>query len=355
LWLWAGWEKLSEFKRSAVTPKVSVTVVVPVRNEEKHIGQFLMDILSQNYPAGLLHIFIMNDHSNDRSVAIIENFAKQHSIISLRHLPEGRQGKKAAIGAALPFIKSDLVVTADADCRLSPEWLSNIAEYYEIYRPAMIIGPVFITGGKRFFDKWQALEMMSLIGSSAGAASRNRPIMCSGAHLVMERNIMERYAYIYNSNIASGDDMMMLIEIKKETAGRIAYLKSKAAIVETAPQPDWSSFLKQRVRWTSKSSKYSDKSIITVAVIVFLANLSIVTCFIAGLFSTGYLWLAGFLWLLKTLIDFPFLYSLASFWNRKKLMRIFLPAQLLYPFYIVFTAFAGNILPVNWKGRKTRH
>jgi ribulose 1,5-bisphosphate carboxylase large subunit-like protein len=52
------------------------------------------------------------------------------------------------------------------------------------------------------------------------------------------------------------------------------------------------------------------------------------------------------------MIDYPLLRSAADFMQRQYLIRLAFPFEFIYPFYIVFTALAGNILAVKWKGRK---
>ncbi len=353
-WLWRGWRLLSPFEVTDTISPVTVSIVIPMRNEASHIGQLLADISSQRYPQDLIRVYVVDDHSTDHSPAIVDSFVKKYPNIRLLYLPNEEYGKKAALRHVLPYFTSTLVVTTDADCRIPPYWLSNITTCYAKHHPAMIICPVLFTYGKSFFSRWQALELMSLTGSSAGAASWGHPVMCSGANLVMERSVMEQYAHIYQSPVTSGDDMMMMLEIKKDMPKRIIYLKSASATVETTPEAGLKNFIRQRNRWTSKSSKYTDPGVITIALIVFLANLSIVSCIFTGLFNIKFLWLAVVLWFTKMLIDFPFLKSLTHFWNRKNLMRVFFPAQILYPFYIVWVGTVGNLAPVKWKDRKSK-
>ncbi len=355
LWLWRGWANLPEFEKPVTNiPNIPVSIVVPMRNEEQHIRHLLDDYLKQDYPREICQICVVDDHSTDNSAFIVESYVKEYPGITLLRLPPDREGKKAALRHSLPYLTGKLVVTTDADCRLPSGWLSNIAAYYEMHHPAMIICPVIFTRKKSFFDKWQALEMISLTGSAAATTSWEHPIMCSGANLVMEREVMEHHAYIYDNPMVSGDDMMLMMEIKKKYIHRIKYLKSTSATVETSPLPDLKSFIRQRNRWTSKSRGYTDKDVIIVALIVFGANFSIVACLITGFFLTQYLWLALVLWFFKTLVDLPFLKSLTTFWKQKELLRVFLPTQLLYPFYIVWVGIAGNILPVHWKDRKSK-
>jgi cellulose synthase/poly-beta-1,6-N-acetylglucosamine synthase-like glycosyltransferase len=323
-----------------------------MRNEEKHIGGLLQDCIHQEYPRHLFKVLVVNDHSFDQSVFVVENLHATGGNITLLHLPEGMGGKKAALYYALSHADGELIVTTDADCRLSPRWLSAIAACYENSRPEMIIGPVIFKETNTFFSKWQALEYLSLTGSAAGSASWTHPVMCSAANLAIKRETMLYYDYIYKNTLASGDDMMMMMEIKKN-AGQIKYLKSLDATVMSFPSDGLKEFIHQRNRWTSKSVKYTDPDVIIVALIVFLVNFSILCCFFIGLFRTSYLWFALIMWLIKILADLPFLYSLSRFWKRKKLIRIFIPTQLIYPFYIVSTVFMGILSPVYWKGRKS--
>jgi cellulose synthase/poly-beta-1,6-N-acetylglucosamine synthase-like glycosyltransferase len=197
------------------------------------------------------------------------------------------------------------------------------------------------------------MELMSLTGSAAAAASWQQPIMCSGANLAMERKLMERYAYIYDSPVASGDDMMMMLEIKKAPDSRIFFLKSTGATVTTQPPRNLNNFIRQRNRWTSKSKNYTDRAVIAVSITVFLASLTILACFVSGFFQFRFLLLAGIFWMAKMLADWPMISSLCRFWKMRRWMYLYIPAQLLYPFYIVYVAIAGNIVSVRWKGRRS--
>ncbi|MDR1172606.1 MAG: glycosyltransferase [Bacteroidales bacterium] len=351
LWLWRGWVMLSRFEMAGAS--VSISVIIPVRNEEANIGNLLSDIANQHYSQKLVQVVVVDDHSTDRSATIVEEFAREQPNVQLLHLPGEKYGKKAALQHALPHLTGTLAVTTDADCRVRPRWLATIASFYTVYKPDMIICPVMFTYGRSFFSRWQALELMSLTGSSAGAASWRQPVMCSGANLVMKRNVMERYAYVYDSPLASGDDMMMMLELKKDPNGRIFYLKSTGATVTTPPPSGLKSFIRQRNRWTSKSKAYADPMVILVAIAVFMANLSLLACCVAAFFHFRFLWLAAILWLAKMVVDWLFLNSLCRFWQMKPLMHIFIPAQLLYPFYVVWVGIAGNITPVRWKGRRS--
>ena len=331
----------------------TISVVIPMRNEEGNIGILLQDIADQHYPQKRLQVVVVDDHSSDDSVAEVETFAREHPNIELLRLPEGKYGKKTALQYALPHLTGTLIVTTDADCRAKPRWLATIAAFDAKYHPDMIICPVVFTYGHSFFSRWQALELISLTGSTAGSAAWRHPMMCSGANLVVRRSVMQENAHVYDSPVVSGDDMMMMLEIKKKPDGRILFLKSSGATVSTSPPPNLKSFIRQRNRWTSKSKAYTDPGVIIVAMIVFFANLALIACLITGFFRFYFLWIAAVLWIAKILVDWPFMDSLCRFWKMKPLMKVFIPAQLLYPFYVVWVGVAGNIGSVHWKDRKS--
>jgi glycosyltransferase involved in cell wall biosynthesis len=69
-----GWWSLKNGQPLQSEFKTSVSVLVPVRNEEKHIANLLQDLIAQNYPASLFNIIVIDDHSTDQTAAIVRSF-----------------------------------------------------------------------------------------------------------------------------------------------------------------------------------------------------------------------------------------------------------------------------------------
>ena len=138
--------------------------------------------------------------------------------------------------------------------------------------------------------------------------------MCNGANLAYEKNIFNEVAgFAGIDNIASGDDMLLMHKVSRKYLDRIHYLKSKQAIVDSLPMQTWKDFFDQRIRWSSKARFYDDKRIFWVLLLVYLFNLSFLVLLVAG-FWFHVLWIyTGILWIAKTTIEFPFVYSVASF------------------------------------------
>src|SRR5947209_939936 len=103
LYTWAGYPALlfairKTRKRQSPqsgSPLASVSVIIAVHNEESQIAAKLEDCLALECPREQLEIIVASDGSNDRTAAIVEEFAKRDPRIRLLD-SEGRRGKSGA-------------------------------------------------------------------------------------------------------------------------------------------------------------------------------------------------------------------------------------------------------------------
>ena len=116
----------------------------------------------------------------------------------------------------------------------------------------------------------------------------------------------------------------------------------------------WKEFFNQRIRWASKANKYDDKRIFWILLLVYLFNLSFLFIFIAGFINYHYWIYLLLLWLAKTIIEFPFVYSVALFFNRQSLMKYFFFFQPLHIAYTIVAGWLGQFSSYEWKGRRVK-
>ena len=64
-----------------MTKKISV--ILPVRNEEKYISRCLDSILAQDYPSYLVEILAVDGMSDDGTRGILETYASKHKNIKI--------------------------------------------------------------------------------------------------------------------------------------------------------------------------------------------------------------------------------------------------------------------------------
>jgi glycosyltransferase involved in cell wall biosynthesis len=103
---------------------MNVSVVIPVKNEEKSIEEVLRSLLSQTRPPD--EIVITDGGSSDRTVEIINRFIEQGANIRLFREKEALPGKGRNV--AIAGAKSDLIALTDAGTVLAKNWLESLLE-----------------------------------------------------------------------------------------------------------------------------------------------------------------------------------------------------------------------------------
>jgi len=351
-----GWHKLVNFNPVQTTPGTSVSIIVAARDEELNITRTIEDLIAQNYPKHLTEIIFIDDHSTDRTAEIVLAYAKLG--VKLIRLNEDRalnSYKKKAIQTAIGTCSGDLIITTDADCRMGPHWLSTIVNYFEKHNYKMISSPVAYFEEKGFFERLQSLEFLYLIGLGASTIGNKQPSTCNGANLAYEKKTFYEVGGFQGiDDLASGDDELLLHKIAAKYPDQIGFLKNREAIVYTHAKENLQSFLQQRKRWASKSTRYKNKAIIVLGVFVWVFNVSILANFIAGLFLPGFLLVTFYQLLVKMILESLFLWDVTGFAKRRSLLILIPVLTVLHILYMVYIGIAGNSGKYNWKGRMVR-
>ena len=335
-----------------------ISVIIPARNEELNIRACLGSVTDQTYPAHLYEILVVDDFSTDNTAGIVRSFEdKKVTLIQLKdHTEDGINSyKKKAIETAISKARGDIIVTTDADCIAPDSWLQAIASFYEKHHPVFIALPVVFKDANTFLSIFQSLDFMTLQGITGAAVTKRLHTMCNGANLAYEKNAFyEVGGFAGIDNIASGDDMLLMHKISQKYPDRVAFLKSQEVIMQTALARNVKEFTHQRIRWASKSDKYADKKITAVLALVYVFNVWIVFLGIYSFFYHSILpWFIGLL-IAKTIIELFFLYPVARFFKKEKLLWWFPLAQPFHILYIIIAGWLGKFGSYTWKGRKVK-
>lgn len=348
-----GWKKLRNYTPVKIKGHTPVSIIVAARDEEEQIAKTIEDLLAQTYAPELTEIIFIDDHSTDRTAEIISRYPRV-KLISLQEKTLNSY-KKKAIETAIGGASGKLIITTDADCRMGPLWLQTIVQYYEENDYKMISSPVAYAGERNFFERAQALEFLYLIGLGASTIGNNKPSTCNGANLAYERDAFyEVGGFKGIDDLASGDDELLLHKMAARYNQKIGFLKNRNAIVYTQAKPTLGEFIQQRKRWASKSTRYKNKSIIVLGVLVWLFNLSIVLNTLAGFFNPMFFTVALLQLLFKISLEFIFLWAVTRFARRRELMVLSPILSVMHIVYILFIGIAGNSGKYKWKGRMVK-
>jgi len=159
-----------------------ISIIIPVFNEEKIIGEKIENMRLLNYPEDKLEILIVSDGSTDRTGEIVER--KLDSVVKFFKLPE-RSGKAAALNLGLKEAKNEIIVFSDASIMLDPDALKNIVKKFQNKKIGCISGEDHIqgSGGERFYGKYELFlrhlesKVHSIVGAS-GSLYAQRSHLC---------------------------------------------------------------------------------------------------------------------------------------------------------------------------------
>lgn len=128
------------------TPRLSeeklpaISVVVPVKNEERVVSRLLKALLTLDYPQQKKEIIIVEDGSADKTVEICKEYVKQQpNHVKLLH-KSASNGKAAALNYAIKHAKGEIIAVFDADNVPEPDILQKVVKYFEVQSVAAVQG-----------------------------------------------------------------------------------------------------------------------------------------------------------------------------------------------------------------------
>lgn len=387
IWLLRGWqESVANFLGWPAPPVPellvkgklpTITVVIPVRNEEHNLPRLIGSLLAQSYPAHLWHAVFVDDDSTDGTLPLLQKMATAspeqisvvHNIAQLdaQYLSTAansgytnpialslyRSPKKRAILAAITTTHSNLIVTTDGDCELPKDWLAGYGRLFSDSEVQAVSGPVSITG-QRFTDRLQTMEFGSLIVTGGSTLGYGWATLCNGANLAYRRAAFHAVqGFTGVEHQPSGDDEFLWHKLGATYPEGLAFAATSSMMVSTPAVQSWSQFVQQRLRWASKWSIYQDGRYTALAAGLGLWQLG--TLLFILLMPLGLVSWASILILLsnKLLADYlllrPAYERLGIKWNN----TAFVLVGLLYPVYGGYFALRALLAPsYTWKGRK---
>jgi len=109
---------------------LSISVVVPVRNEGQFVGRTLRQLVTQDYPTGHFEILVVDGESTDNTVTVVQELAEKHDGVRLYSNP--RQLSSAARNVGIRHARGDVVLIVDGHCEIpSDQMLANLARAFE--------------------------------------------------------------------------------------------------------------------------------------------------------------------------------------------------------------------------------
>lgn len=347
-----GFAEFVEGQKTDSENKTGFSIVVPFRNEEHHLPDLLQSLAQLKYSKEDFEIIFVDDASKDNSVRVINSWRMENPWIHLTILDNVRiskSPKKDAITRAVMIAKHPWIITTDADCMVQPNWLSVYDAYIQENPSAeMIAGAVKFPTKGFLLSHFQQMDMLSLQGASIGSFGLEEAFMCNGANFAYTKTFFSDLKGFHgNNHIASGDDVFLLQKAIAKFPEKVRYLKNQEAIVTTKPEKSWLKLFKQRVRWASKATAYQSDFAKGLAILVFLANFTLLCGLVLSFFNLMQIQFLIALLSVKFIVDFIFMYQANRF--LRMCMYSVLVSSLIYPVFSTMVALYSLIGGFEWK------
>ncbi|MFZ4105645.1 glycosyltransferase family 2 protein [Flavobacterium sp.] len=350
-----GFNKVKAFEKTELKPKTAFSIIVPFRNEAKNLPKLLRSISKLNYPKELFEIILVDDFSTDTSEKICIQWRMANGLIEstlLENLRLSNSPKKDAISRAVPILKHKWMVTTDADCVVSENWLLTLDNFIQQKNPEMVVGAVVYKTKNNWFHHFQQLDLMSLQGTTIGSFGNGNPFMCNGANFAYTKKFfIELGGFAGINSTASGDDVMFLQKAVASNLDKVHYLKSKEFIVKTKPENDLFQLFMQRVRWASKTTSYKNTYAKSLAVVVLLMNFSLIIGFGFLVLGKIEIWYWSSIFIIKYVVDYFLLYKSNAYLNKRKFL-LPLASSLIYPVFSSIVGIYSLFGSFTWKQRR---
>ena len=108
-----------------------ISVILPVRNEEKYIEACVASIFKQDYPAEKMEVIFVDGCSQDRTVELLHQMQKTYPQIVVLHNPN--KTVPYAMNIGIRACKYDVIIRLDAHTRIPKDFLQL---YPNIHKPS---------------------------------------------------------------------------------------------------------------------------------------------------------------------------------------------------------------------------
>jgi cellulose synthase/poly-beta-1,6-N-acetylglucosamine synthase-like glycosyltransferase len=327
-----------------------VTVLIPVRNEERYIERLINSIQNckANFP---FEIIVIDDHSTDFTKDKVKDLKLVYDNLFLTDLSDKEEGKKAGITKGVSLASGKLIVCTDGDSEVREDWLNYHVQAYCNGAKLSFGSVVYRNANHSLVIEMLNVELHSLVATGGATLQMQKPTMINGCNYSFAKKAFEDVnGFEGNEKIPSGDDEFLLRKIFARYPSDITFLKSTQVEVITQSPENMSQFVNQRIRWASKWRFHKDTASKILPLGLFVGYASVIWCIYHFFIEST--WLIGGLLLSKLFIDALFLLNVYRERKEKLSLIGFLILQFTYPFYVVYFGIAANFGSYQWRNRK---
>jgi glycosyltransferase involved in cell wall biosynthesis len=323
-----------------------LTVIVPFRNEEMNLKRFFSCLEHSSMLPN--QIIFVDDHSTDASCLYLNEFIKDRPAFKILKLETPLKGKKYAVRLGIREAKTECVLFLDADVLFDSKFFENLSA---LKKYDLIILPVKMFH-KIWYQHFFILDVYIANAVNEGVSGLLRPVMASGANLLINREKFLSWDTQRNFDFLGGDDLHVLKDFRNNNGAVSIEMDAKFSVQTEAPRTI-KAFFSQRLRWLKNAKQVRDdlsSLLIILQLILTFSIFILLFYFVWNAFFKEAILLGCF----KIVFDVLLFYSFFKSKNQI-LTFIFLPIyELVFPVYILILSFGMLFIKPKWKNRNVQ-
>lgn len=225
----------------------SVTVAIPVFNEEKSVVGTIESVLGLDYPSKKLQVIIVDDCSTDNTALVVKNYLKNKNFkgVDVKYIAHAvNKGKGAALNTALNVSNSELFICLDADSFVESSVLKEVIPYFEDNVVASVLPLMKLQKVKGFTLGLQYVEYLVNFFLKKVMSILDCVHVTPGPFASYRRNVLVKLGGFDENNLT--EDQEIALRLQKENYKIIQLIGPKVYTLGPETLKGWFS---QRNRW----------------------------------------------------------------------------------------------------------
>ncbi len=235
-------EEIHSISEAPLKAHPTVTIMVPVWNEEKTVSGTLNSLLALDYPKEKLSILVVDDGSTDKTAEVLRSFEHDPQI-KIVHKENG--GKYTALNYGLERSESEFVGCLDADSYVDPQALNQIIPYFADAETMAVIPSIKVHNATSVIQLIQRVEYAWGIFIRKMLSLLNAVYVTPGPFSIFRRQVFRDlgpYRHAHNT-----EDLELALRMQSK---HYKIVNAHRAYVYTVAPRTLPKLYKQRLRWT---------------------------------------------------------------------------------------------------------
>jgi len=230
-----------------------ISIIICAKNEAVNLKNFLPYIINQNY--NNFEVILVNDHSSDNTLEVMEGFKKEFNIIRIINLNKNESNKKNAVTQGVKAAKYENLIFTDADCKPNSNlWINEMSSHFNEKTKIVLGYGAYKKVNESWLNKLIRFETILTAIQYFSYAKVNLAYMGVGRNLAYTKTLFNNAnGFKSHENIKSGDDDLFINQVANNN---VSCCFTKESFTISEPHTNFKKWIYQKRRHISTATTY---------------------------------------------------------------------------------------------------